>query len=235
VPEQLVFSELTNGGFEALRGDGAAYAWRKFGGEMAVTSAPRFQGSYALRLTSESNSTKWAFQNVNVQGGAFYRATAMALKSDPGVDAVFLRVSWYDSDDASGESLESADSLTRLESDSKSFRLLDTGPVQAPPEARTARIRLMVRPQSGEHAEAFFDNVTFGQTTVPSASPLPTVTKPATPTATPASSGTPSPTITPTPVATTTATPQPTPSEPTVFSELTNGGFEEVREQGTPY
>ena len=235
VPEQLVFSELTNGGFDALRGDGTPYAWRKFGGEMAVTSAPRFQGSYALRLRSESNSTKWAFQNVHVQGGAFYQATAMALKSDPAVEAAFLRVSWYDSDDASGESLESVDSLIRLENDSKSFRLLDTGPVQAPPEARTARIRLMLRPESSEHAEVFFDSITFVQTSAPTASPQPTVTKPATPTATPASSATAAPTPTPTPVSTETATPQPTPSEPTVFSELTNGGFEEVREDGTPY
>lgn len=230
-PEPIVFPQLVNGDFEEQRSDGTPYGWRKVGGEMASVSLPRRDGSHAVSLTSDTTSTKWVYQTVSVQGDQFYEATAYALKSDPATREVIIRVSWYESDDGSGESINSVDSLTALGSDSADFRFLTTGPVAAPEEARSAKVRLMLRPQSGAATTVYFDSATFEPVSAPTATfpPKPTSTPTETPVGTPVGTPTISPTSTAGP-----ATPTP-PAEPEVFAELTNGGFEVTREDGTPY
>jgi len=219
----VVFDELTNGGFELVDEDGLPYGWRKFGGKMAVTLAQRTEGRNGLEFLSDTSSTKWVYQTLRVSGGSYYRASVQASAGE-GAREAFLRVSWYASDDGSGEALGSMDSL---ESSTGSFALLETGAVRAPANARTARVRLMLRPASEGLAAAYFDDVRFGPALAPEGTP--------TPTRTPGSSATPRPSASPT--ATGTATPAPTdapPDEPEVFVTLTNGGFEGARGDGTP-
>ena len=62
--EPLVFASLVNGSFEDLRGDGTPYGWRKQGGEISSTGEPRTDGSRSLALSSQTSSTKWAYQTV---------------------------------------------------------------------------------------------------------------------------------------------------------------------------
>ena len=216
----VVFSQLTNGGFEDDGADGAPLGWRKIGGFIRSVSSPVRSGSRALTLTSETTSTKWAFQTVRVDGGEFYRASAFARYTDADVKAVFLRVSWYASADGGGQALSSVDAETVLDTASPSYRHLITPPVAAPANAKSARIRLMLRPESGARASAYFDDVAFAETNPPPPTPPPT----ATPTLPPGVTAAPG-----------TATPTPTPSEPRQFPTLTNGSFEDVREDGTPY
>ncbi len=178
---------------------------------MALTTTPRTQGTFALAFASQTSSTKWAYQAVALQGGSYYNLSAQALIADPAAAAVFLRLSWYSSPDGSGAALGSVDSTHTLNSDQPAFRPLTTGSVQAPAEARSARIRLMLRPASAAPTTVYFDAVTFLQTAPPTSS-------------SPMSESTP------------TATPQPTPApEPAVFPALANGGFEEMRPDGTPF
>ena len=217
----VVFSQLTNGGFEDDGADGAPLGWRKIGGTVESVASPVRSGSRALALTSETTATKWAFQTVQVDGGEFYQASAFARYTDADVKAVFIRVSWYASADGGGQALSSVDSETVLNTASPAFRALTTGPVAAPTDARSARVRLMLRPASGAQASAYFDDVAFAETSPPPATPTPTATDTLPPGATAAPD---------------TATPTPTPAaEPRLFPTLANGSFEDVREDGTPY
>ena len=217
----VVFSQLTNGGFEDDGADGAPLGWRKIGGTIKSVSSPVRSGSRALTLTSETTATKWAYQTVLVDGGQFYQASAFARYTDADVKAVFVSVSWYASADGGGQALSSVDSETLLDTASPAFRHLATRPVAAPANAQSARIRLMLRPQSGTQATAYFDDVAFAETSPPPPTPVPTATATLPPGVTAAPD---------------TATPTATrSSEPRRFPVLTNGSFEDVREDGTPY
>jgi hypothetical protein len=157
--EPAVFDRLTNGGFEILRSDGTPYAWREFGAELSTAASPRSQGDRALALASGSASTKWAYQTVAVTGGAWYEANVDALAG--GAQEAFLRLSWYESDDASGSAIGSVDSLASAGRGVSDFTRLSTGPVQAPAEAQTVRVRLMVRPGSEASTVTYFDSASL--------------------------------------------------------------------------
>jgi hypothetical protein len=233
--EPLVFSVLTNGGFEQPGTNGAPFGWRKIGGDIYQSSSHVRTGVHSLQLRSATSSTKWAFQTVTITGGAYYAATAYARNADLDIDAVFLRVSWYETSDGSGEAISSVDSAQLLDTPQSIFRTLSTGPVPAPEDAHSARIRLMLRPKGAGEAIAYFDDVSFGQTSSPTTAPTPTTTVPPDPGSTP-------PPVTAPPTASASPTPVPTfappedkEEEPKSFPVLTNWGFEIVREDGTPY
>ncbi len=166
--EPTVFPSLVNGGFEDTREDGTPYGWRKIGGEMSASRTFQAEGERSAALLSRTTSTKWIYQTVSVKGGSFYRLRAAALKNDPGARETLLRVSWYESADGSGSQIGTADSPALAE-DSPGFVTLDTGPVQAPPEARSAKVRLLLRPVSAASAVVYFDAVRFGRTDAPTA------------------------------------------------------------------
>ncbi len=157
--EPDVFPRLVNGGFEELRGDGTPYGWHKQGGVMSTATDRRTEGARALRLSSSTTSTKWAYQTVAAEGGAYYEATVHAY-AGPGSESAFLRLSWYASVDGSGSAISSTDSHETIDA---AFRPLTTGPVQAPAGAQSAKLRLMLRPSSEEPGTAYFDAVAFGQ------------------------------------------------------------------------
>ncbi len=166
--EPAVFPALVNGGFEQLRADGTPYGWRKQGGEMGVTAVAKVDGTRALSLASTTIATKWVYQAVTVHGGAHYEASAYG-SAITGVDAIFVRLSWYASDDGGGQAIDQADSAELTAG--TGFQHISTGPVQAPPDARTARIRLMLRPSSASPAIAYFDAASFAPSTVPLGAP----------------------------------------------------------------
>jgi hypothetical protein len=208
---------LRNGGFEAVS-NGTPDAWSKYGGTLSLTTNAH-SGSFAALLSSSTSSTKWLFQSLPIQPNSWYAASAYARLEGPG--EAFIRISWYPSDDASGSAIAHSDSPP---TSSPSWTLLATGPIQAPPNARSARIRLMLRPASADPVSASFDDAWFDSTDEP-------------PTPTPTPSPTPAPTHTPTPTPTPTSTPTPTPTPSSLPANtnglLRNGGFEAVS-NGTP-
>jgi len=171
-----VQSALRNGGFEEADDQGAPSYWRKYGGELARTNTARLEGQFAAALTSQTNSTKWAYQIIAVEGGRAYSLSAHALKADPAVAAAFLRLSWYANPDGSGQAIGSADSTTTLVVDSADFRFLTTEAVVAPDEAGSAKVRLMMDPASEALATVYFDAVTFEETALPEPTLSPTAT-----------------------------------------------------------
>jgi len=171
-----VFRALTNGGFEQMDAGGAPYGWREVGAEIAVTDAVHFEGGLSLVMTSRSGSTKWVYQTVLVEPGALYEATAQAANVN--ARDVFLRISWYANEDGSGEAIDSVDSTGSVEAGGGGFGRLATGAVRAPSEAQSAKVRLMLRPASGEEAIAYFDAATFTETSSSSTSGGPARTQP---------------------------------------------------------
>ena len=169
VPEPGSFASLVNGGFEVAREDGTPYGWHKVGGEIAVTDEQRIEGTLALSLSSDTTSTKWAYQAVAVEPGAYYSADAWGMNASA-ADVLLLRVSWYAINDGEGTAIDSVDSTASVSGAAPGFRLLSTGPVQAPGNARSARIRLLLQPATGDPTRAFFDDVRLTRVSAPAVS-----------------------------------------------------------------
>jgi hypothetical protein len=151
---------LRNGGFEQVA-DGALVAWRDHGGILSRVANPVHGGSHAGAFFSSSESTKWAYQTVAATPLAWYEFAAHVRMSDPRIEAAFLRVSWYSSADGSGSALDSVDSTGMLDSLSPAYRRLTTGSVQAPPGARSANVRVLLRPRSSSGATIYLDDASW--------------------------------------------------------------------------
>lgn len=178
---------LLNGDFELPDGEQPAY-WSKVGGTPGID--PEGRRGVGGALDSNTTSTKWLYQVVSVDGGAWYRASGYARVRWGDGDAL-VRVSWYGSGDGSGAQMEQADSNTVR---GASWQAVTTDAVQSPAGARSARVRLLLRPD-GALASASFDDVVFEQV------PMPAAGTPAVPT--PTAGRGPGPAGTATPAATT--------------------------------
>jgi hypothetical protein len=157
---------LANGDFEILANDQPA-GWSKVGGDIFASPNAR-SGMYAGMLLSHTDSTKWLYQAVPVAGGRWYAFDAWG-KRETGDGEFFLRLSWYASSDGSGTTLSQADSLNT--SSSTAWTYLETGPVQAPPAARSVRARFMVRPAAP--VSISFDDARLFEVPPPAATPPP--------------------------------------------------------------
>ena len=175
-----VYDTLVNGDFESPE---ELLGWGNTGGLLTLTDGAGT--GQAAALISTSDSTKWLNQTVRVEAGGWYRATAY-LRPDGGADAAWLRVAWYASADGAGTQLSVVDSNT-VSGGAQTVRL---EAAQAPPGARTARIRLMLRPLDSSSAVLVADDVTFARTAAPTPTPTPSPTATSTPRATATASAT---------------------------------------------
>jgi hypothetical protein len=78
---------------------------------------------------------------------------------DSSVEGALLRVSWYASTDGRGSALASVDSTEELVSPESRYRYLTTGPMQAPPGARSAKARVLLRPRSTSGGVIYVEDV----------------------------------------------------------------------------
>jgi len=159
-PPGMTTGYLLNGGFEEANG-AALVGWEEYGGRLQQTATHRRSGSFAAAYISDSESTKWVYQPVHMQPDRAYVFEGYVLLDNPGVKEVFLRVSWYTSDDASGSAVVTADSTERLTSSDPSFRYLTTGAMLAPLGTRSARVRVMLVPQSSAKATIYLDDMSL--------------------------------------------------------------------------
>ncbi len=161
---------LDNGDFE-LVSDGKPAYWEKFGGTMFADGAAA-RGTYAGCLESDTSSTKWLYQVVPVEAGKWYAAQGSGRVGGGG--AVSIRISWYASGDGSGSQLDQAESNV---SSASGWGALATGPVQAPAEANSARVRLVLRPDGP--ATGCWDDAIFVASEPPAVTPGPSTQAPA--------------------------------------------------------
>ena len=178
---------FTNGGLEQ-----GLVGWSKYGGTLTTTS-DALSGSTAGLLISETDSTKWAYQAVHIDPSQYYEFSG-SVGADAGVREAYLRISWYPTTDASGSALSTADSLQRAGPGGYTF--LTTGPVKPPPEAVSARVRIVLAPLGAEPASISFDDVWFGTAAAPTPTPVPSTTPVPSASPSPESSGTPTPSAT---------------------------------------
>ncbi|MGA2284786.1 MAG: hypothetical protein ABSG55_00760 [Dehalococcoidia bacterium] len=159
---------LVNGGFENADGNGPI-GWSKYGGDLQRSSAHARSGQYSGAFSSNTTSTKWAYQTVLVSSGSAYDFGGYVLLDDPGVAEAYLRISWYASEDGSGTALATSDSTAHLSGLDPSFRFLTTDAVFPPADARSARLRVMLAPLSEAPATIYMDDVSFGPAVPPAA------------------------------------------------------------------
>jgi len=177
-PLGIATGYLLNGGFEDAI-DGVLVGWSKYGGTLEQNSTHHRSGSYAAALSSDTQSTKWAYQSVRVNPDRAYEFDGYVLLDDPSVDEVFLRISWYSSDDASGSAIATSDSTERLSGPEPLFRYLTTGAVLVPQEARSAKVRVVLVPASSARATVYLDDMNLREAP-PEAAITPTAPSPAT-------------------------------------------------------
>ncbi len=155
-------SVLTNSDFEQAEA-GAPLGWQNFGGSLTQVDSPVRSGASAGGFSSSSGSTKWIFQTVAIEPAAWYQLDAFVYHNHASVDEALLRISWYASTDGSGSALASDDSTDMLATPAPRYRMLTTGPVQAPPGARSAKLRILMRPRDERSALIYVDDVSFGR------------------------------------------------------------------------
>jgi hypothetical protein len=163
---------LRNGAFE-FASEGVPLYWDNFGGELRWADTGGSAGSAAASLISTTASTKWIFQVVEVRGGAWYAASARGAVT-AGEAEVAIGLLWYPTFDASQENIGSDESEG---STSPSWSQLATGPVQAPPGARTVRFRLMLRADFA--SSVAFDDASLVEVPAPAGTPPPGSPSPA--------------------------------------------------------
>ncbi len=159
-----VSSTVTNGDFEDAR---PLYGWSAVGGAAEVVTSG-ISTSRSAMLASTTGSTKWLQQAVRASGGAWYRAAAM-LGTRSLEDEAFLRLAWYASADGSGSQIDVADSAPVAGGSARAA----VGPVQAPAEARSVRVRLVLRPSSELPAVLEADDVELVAVEAPSSQATP--------------------------------------------------------------
>ncbi|PKN81976.1 MAG: hypothetical protein CVU47_04660 [Chloroflexi bacterium HGW-Chloroflexi-9] len=184
---------LTSAGFEEGLGN-----WEVNRGRASLEPVIEGMGT-SLVLTASGATTAWVEQRLaEIDPDEWYEASAV-LAPLHGVEAAWLRIAWYASDDASGEQISTTDSPVVVSPARnaivRAFEVVGTGPVQPPTAARSARIRILVRPGDETGGAVAIDDVEFAVT-----EPLePAPPSPPTPTPTVAAPITP-PTVTPSPV-----------------------------------
>ena len=157
---------LLNPGFEDATGS-LPDCWTSWGGTLTQVNSPVHTGSYAARLESTTTSTKWVYQVVTVTEEAVYVFSAWAVKDDAHVEEVYLRVSWYASDNGYGTMLSQDDSTTRLTTDDPAYQFLTTGPITAPTDAHSVQVRMMLNPADGTTCAATYDDASFQRVGAP--------------------------------------------------------------------
>ena len=186
------FVALVNGDFE-LPGK-EPYGWRAHAGAVFASTDG---DSRTVTLTSRGRSTAWLHQSFAVEADRWYEASGR-LRTVSNASLARIRVAWYASGDASGAQLATTDS-DELLGVSDSFASVSTGAIRAPEDARSAQLRIMLRPAGSAAATLQADDVSFARIAPPA--PASTATAPE------ASSATPE-------------------AAPVFFAALTNGDFE---------
>ena len=192
--------------------------WTVTRGRMSTASVLEGRGQ-SLVLTADDASTVWVQQTVAVTPRGWFAASALLAPLD-GIEAAWVRVAWYASADGSGAQLSTEDSPAVTSSAPaaivrSAYEVVSTGPVQAPAEAYSARVRILLRAATESGAMVVIDDVTFGASEPAEAAP---------PSPAARTQSTPAPTSTSSPAATPRATstsPASADAAPALVSELT--------------
>ena len=197
-------------------------------------------------LYAGSSATVWVEQAIGgIESGAWYQANAL-LSTRGNIEAGWMRIAWHSTDNGNGSAITTDDSFAvvsneqRAEAAAPRYQVVGTGAIQAPPIARSATVRFLLRTDDPGGAWLIIDNVSFSRTQAPdpttnsaprapAAVAAPTPSPSATPAIMPSSTSTPTDRDTSavraatTPGAATAASPAPAATLPTTRVELAPG------------
>ncbi|MBM4410368.1 MAG: hypothetical protein FJ037_03410, partial [Chloroflexi bacterium] len=169
-PPPLPGPALRNANFE----QGAA-GWSVTRGRMSVVSI--IDGQWAsLLLTADDAATAWVQQTVAADPGGWFVASALLAPLD-GAEATWVRIALYASPDGSGAQLSTDDSpavasvAPNASSRVGGYEVVSTGPVTAPAEAHSARVRILLRAADERGDSVAIDDVRFDATEPAEAAP----------------------------------------------------------------
>ena len=181
----------------------------------------------------DTSQTAWAEQHVqDVTPGHSYRLDGCFTVTASGLKFVSLRIKWHPEPGGYGSLDFSVSEQNAIGDPSRvgTEQCLSLT-AEAPCAALSARYGVVAVEDTGAVSVASLQFSAEPEATpVPCPTPTPTPTLPPQPTPT----ATPSPVATLSPVSPPEPTPTPQAVEPRVFPSLVNGGFEEVRQDGTP-
>lgn len=171
-----ITSYLRNATFEA-----GVEGWHASRGRVEKSTAAGGIGG-ALLLRADGGSTAWVEQAVTVIPGAWYEAAGL-LAPVEGVRAAWVRIAWYASSDGSGAQMRTDDSgvigVDGAAITVSGGTLVSTGPVQAPSDAWSAKVRVLLQPAGATGGSLAIGHLAFEQTTPPSpATPEPPPAQP---------------------------------------------------------
>jgi uncharacterized protein YdeI (BOF family) len=150
---------LQNPDFESSSGN-LLESWADWGGDLEATSSPILSGNHSAMFTSSGSAvTKYFYQTVPIISSANYSFSAFTLKNEA-TGSVYLRISWYESAVGSGSAISNSDSKL-LSGEVPSFQEILIQSVRAPENANSAKVKLMLKPETTATVAAYFDNVTF--------------------------------------------------------------------------
>ena len=159
-------TRLVNGTFESNLG-----SWSVARGRAWTDLEIPGEGS-SMVLYAPAAGTVWAEQVIGgIEPGEWYQASAL-LATRGIVDAGWIRIAWYQVDDATGNAITTDDSFSVTSSDDEAvaaaprYQVVGTGAVQAPGNAHSAIVRAMLR-INYTPASLIVDDVMFGRTSNP--------------------------------------------------------------------
>ena len=172
--------------------------WSATGGVISVGATLGAGYGQSLELRANGSTTAWAQQLVTVTPRGWFEAGAMLAPLE-GVASARARVAWNATADGSGAQISTVDSEVLVMAGANSLAALPafvtTGPMQAPPNAFTARVRILLQPSSAAGGRLVIDDVVFHSVAAPGATATPEAPSStptlAAPTLTPASAATP--------------------------------------------
>lgn len=150
--------------------------WQGYGGTLTYTNNPVHTGSRAAVLIA-NEAEAYIFQTVHVLAGHTYIFSGWTYQNDLYEPIIFLRISWYGSENGAGGEISQNDSLGLVYKLSN-YSFLTTDHCIAPANAHSAIVKGIVKIAApNQPASVYFDDMTFIETiTAPTSTPTPTPT-----------------------------------------------------------
>ena len=225
LPEDiLAINFLSNPGFEEFFLNWTPSSGLEEAVNFTISSYVKKSGDFSALIKHDKTSSYGAEQVIrDIVAGEKYTAKGYIFFNDENAKNARIRIAWYSSVDGTGSQIKTVDSNI-IETFSSSWAELNTGVIEAPASAKSAKFRILLASvRSGAESLVYFDDLSFDIAEVPTATPILVPTLPLAPTSTATIS--PSPPhltlgLTPTVIITTaptviqpTPTPAPTPAK----------------------
>jgi len=186
LPEDiLAINFLSNPGFEEFFLNWTPSSGLEEAVNFTISSYVKKSGDFSALIKHDKTSSYGAEQVIrDIVAGEKYTAKGYIFFNDENAKNARIRIAWYSSVDGTGSQIKTVDSNI-IETFSSSWAELNTGVIEAPASAKSAKFRILLASvRNGAESLVYFDDLSFDITEVPTATPVLVPTLPLTPTST---------------------------------------------------